>query len=124
MTIHRTAEQIAADIDDVRDRMDATLEELEHRLNVRRMVRDGLAELGKTEAVRVASAAALRASRTAREHPMPAALAGAGLLGLVAWGIHAGTHARRDRRSRRDVTRAVEAAREPSRAANEPFGRG
>jgi hypothetical protein len=117
MTIHRTPEQIAADIDEVRGRMDATLDEIEHRLNVRRMVREGLDELRNTGIVRSASAMASSAGRSARDHPVPAALTGAGLLGLIAWGVIAGSHARHERRARRDVSDAVQAARQRLQSA-------
>lgn len=112
MNTNRNTEQIEADINDVRERMDATLDELEHRLDVRRMLRDGLAELGNTEVVRYAASAASRAGRTAREHPVPAALAGAGLLGLVAWGLRSGFHSRGERKALRNVSHAVDSARE------------
>jgi ElaB/YqjD/DUF883 family membrane-anchored ribosome-binding protein len=112
MNTNRTPEQIEANIDDVRERMDSTLDELEHRLNARRMLRDGLAQLSNTEVIRYAASAAASAGRTAREYPVPTALAGVGLLGLVAWGLRARSHSHAGRHSLRDISDAVDSARE------------
>lgn len=112
MNTNRTPEQIEADIEGVRERMDSTLDELAHRLNARRMLRDGLAQLSNTEVIRYAATAAASAGRTARDYPVPTALAGIGLLGLVAWGMRTGSHSRYRRKTLRNVSDAVDSARE------------
>jgi hypothetical protein len=112
MNTNRSPEQIESDIDGVRERMDSTLDELEHRLDARRMLRDGLSQLADTEVIRYAATAAASAGRAAREHPVPTALAGVGLLGLVVWGMRSGSHARTERTALRGVSDAVDTARE------------
>ena len=90
--MNRTPEQLEADNNEVRSRMDSTLDELEQRLDVREVLRAGLDRLRDTETVRYATAAAITAGRAARDHPVPAALAGVGLLGLLAWGLRSRSH--------------------------------
>ena len=90
--MNRTPEQLEADNNDVRSRMDSTLDELEQRLDAREVLRAGLDRLRDTDAVRYTTAAAVTAGRVARDHPVPAALAGVGLLGLIVWGLRARPH--------------------------------
>ncbi len=114
MNINRTPEQIQAEIEDVRERMDSTLDAIEHRLDPRRMMRDGLAQLSNTEVIRYAASAASSAGRAARQYPVPTALAGVGLLSLVVWGMRGRSHTTsRHRRNRRDhMSDAVDSARQ------------
>ena len=85
--MNRTPEQLEADNNEVRSRMDSTLDELEHRLDAREVLRSGVDRLRETDAVRYTTAAAVIAGRVARDYPLPTALAGVGLLGLIAWGM-------------------------------------
>ena len=114
MSTNRSPEEIESNIDGVRERMDSTLEELEHRLDARRMLRDGLSQLADTEVIRYAVTAATSAGRAAREHPVPTALAGVGLLGLVVWGLRSNStsHARTQRTTLASLSDAVDTARE------------
>jgi ElaB/YqjD/DUF883 family membrane-anchored ribosome-binding protein len=75
----KTSEEIEAEIDRVRARMDATLDEIEHRLSPREMIRDGLGSISRIEAGRYA----LQLAGLARRYPMPAAVAGLTLAGLL-----------------------------------------
>ncbi len=78
----RKPEEIEAELDRIRARMDATLEEIEHRLTPRELVRDGIDSLAGFDASRyVVGLASL-----ARRYPIPAALAGTGLAGLLVAG--------------------------------------
>jgi ElaB/YqjD/DUF883 family membrane-anchored ribosome-binding protein len=113
MNMERTPEQIAGEIDEVRERMDATLDALEHRLSARELLRDGLDYVRYSNAARYAVRASRQAGQTAREHPVAAALAGASLVGLAYWGWR-WSHASRGTGSGahlRHLASAVEAAR-------------
>ncbi len=112
MNANRTPDEIEADINKVRERMDSTLDSLEHRLDAKRMLRDGLEQFRNSEAIRYATNAAAGAGRAAREHPVPAALAGAGLLGLIFWGLRSGLHSRGERKAMRNVSSAMDTARD------------
>ncbi len=75
----RTAAQIEAEINRIRARLDNTLGELEHRLSPRELIRDGVDTLSRHEAGRYV----LRAGDLVRRHPVPAAIAGAGVIGVL-----------------------------------------
>jgi len=67
----RTSDQIEAEIDRIRARLDATLDEVEHRLTPRELLRDGIGALSGLEATRYA----VRLAGIARRYPVPAAIA-------------------------------------------------
>ena len=76
----RKPEEIEADLDHLRAKMDATLDEIEYRLTPRQLLRDGLDSVARIDASRyIVGLASLT-----RNYPLPAALAGAGLAGLFA----------------------------------------
>ena len=75
----KTSEQIEEEINRVRERMDATLDEIEHRLTPRALIRDGISAIPRIEAGRYA----LELAALARRYPMPAAVVGIVLAGLV-----------------------------------------
>jgi len=76
----RKPEEIEADLDRLRAKMDATLDEIEYRLTPRQLLRDGIDSVARIDASRyIVGLASLT-----RNHPLPAALAGAGLAGLIA----------------------------------------
>jgi ElaB/YqjD/DUF883 family membrane-anchored ribosome-binding protein len=112
MNTQRTPEEIARENEQVRQDIDSTLEELEHRLDAGRMLREGLDFMRNTDAVRYTAAAAATASRVAREHPVPAAIAGVGALGLLIWGMRARSHSRIQPSSFHGLTDALGTARE------------
>ncbi len=104
MNASRTPEQIEGDINDVRDRVDSTLDTLEQRLDAKRLIREGLDYVRNTQAVKYATNAAASARRTAREHPVPSAIAGASLLGLIVWGLSSGLRSRTERQGMRRMS--------------------
>lgn len=76
----RKPEEIEADLDRLRTQMDATLDEIEYRLTPRQLLRDGIDSVARIDATRyIAGLASLT-----RNYPLPTALAGAGLAGLLA----------------------------------------
>ena len=110
----RTAEQIEAEIDRIRTRMDATLEELEFRLTPRELIRDGVGSLSRIDLGKYA----LMLASLLRRYPMPAALAAVSFAGLVV--VAGRQRANRQRTNRRlsdtagstaRVTQAIDAAR-------------
>lgn len=109
---NRTPDEIESDIDKVRERMDSTLDSLEHRLDAKRILRESLDNFRNSEAIKYAAGAAASAGRAAREHPVPAAIAGASLFGLLVWGLRSGLHSRNERKSMRNVSQAVDTARD------------
>ena len=78
----RKPEEIEAEHDRIRARMDATLEEIEHRLTPRELMRDGIDSLAGFDASRYVVGLASLAQR----YPIPVALAGTGLAGLFVAG--------------------------------------
>jgi ElaB/YqjD/DUF883 family membrane-anchored ribosome-binding protein len=105
----RKPEEIEADLDRVRARMDATLDELERRLTPRELIRDGIDAVARIEASRYL----VRVAGLARHYPIPAALAGVGLAGLIVAGRR--RSAQRlpdDGKSAGRVSQAMETARE------------
>jgi len=104
MNASRTPEQIEGDINDVRDRVDSTLDTLEQRLDAKRLICEGLDYVRNTQAVKYATNAAASARRTAREHPVPSAIAGASLLGLIVWGLSSGLRSRTERQGMRRMS--------------------
>ncbi len=78
MNTQKTAEEIAAEIDQLRARMDSTLGEIEHRLKPSALVREGVTSFSRSDAVRyVLSFAAL-----ARKYPIPSTAAGIGVVAI------------------------------------------
>lgn len=75
----RTAAQIEAEINHIRARLDNTLGELELRLTPRELIRNGVETLSRYEAGRYA----LRAGDLIRRYPVPAAIAGASVIGII-----------------------------------------
>jgi len=69
---NRTPEEIEGEIDRIRARLDATLDELEHRLTPRELIRNGIGALSGLEASRYV----VRFAGLARRYPIPAAIAG------------------------------------------------
>ncbi|HKQ23002.1 MAG TPA: DUF3618 domain-containing protein [Burkholderiales bacterium] len=74
----RKPEEIEAELDRVRERMDATLDEIEHRLTPRELIRDGIDSVSGIDASRYIVGLASLAQR----YPIPMALAGSSLAGL------------------------------------------
>jgi len=72
----RTPEEIEAEIDRTRDRMDATLTELEFRLTPRELIRDGINSLSGLQASRYVGKYAGKMMHLGRRYPKPAAIAG------------------------------------------------
>ena len=104
MNASRTPEQIEGDINNVRDRVDSTLETLEQRLDAKRLVGEGLNYVRNTPAVKYATTAAASARRAARQYPVPTAVAGAGLLGLIIWGLTSRLNSRTNRQGMRRMS--------------------
>ena len=76
----RRPEEIEADLDRLREKMDATLDEIEYRLTPRQLLRDGIDSMARIDATKyIVGLAGLT-----RSHPLPTALAGASLAGLIA----------------------------------------
>jgi ElaB/YqjD/DUF883 family membrane-anchored ribosome-binding protein len=69
---NRTPEEIEGEIDRIRAKLDATLDELEHRLTPRELIRNGIGALSGFEASRYA----VRFAGLVRRYPIPAAIAG------------------------------------------------
>lgn len=111
MNTNRTPDEIEADINKVRSRMDSTLDSFEKKLDAKRILREGLEKFRDSEAIKYATSAAVSTGRAAREHPVPAAIAGASLLGLIFWGLRSGLHSRSERKAMRNVSSAVDTAR-------------
>lgn len=78
----RKPEEIEAELDRIRARMDETLEEIEHRLTPRELIRDGIDSVTGIDASRYIVGLASLAQR----YPIPVALAGTGLAGLFVAG--------------------------------------
>lgn len=74
----RTAKQVEAEIDRIRSRMDTTVRELGDRMKPRELMRDGINALSGLDASRYV----VKWAGLARRYPMPAAIAGASLVGL------------------------------------------
>jgi len=72
---NRTPEEIEGEIDRIRARLDATLDELEHRLTPRELIRNGIGALSSFEASRYVA----RFAGLVRRYPIPAAIAGIGV---------------------------------------------
>jgi len=113
----KTSEDIEAKIDRIRERMDATLDEIEHRLTPREIIRDGLGSISRIEAGRYA----LKLAALARRYPMPVAVGGIALAGLlVARRKYSGSRsAEEDAASGSRLSRALDAAKGTLRDATE-----
>lgn len=109
----RTPDQIEAEIDRIRSKMDSTLSELEDRLTPRQLMRDGIDAISGRDA----SQYVFKLVGLARRYPMPAAIAGAGLAGLFLAGrrryksrLAGNTLLRADDRSGTRLSSAVDSA--------------
>jgi len=113
----KTSEDIEAEIDRVRSRMDATLDEIEHRLTPREIIRDGLGSISRIEAGRYA----FQLAALARRYPMPAAVAGIAIAGLmVARRKHSSSRsAEEEAASSSRLSRALDAAKGTLRDATD-----
>jgi len=78
----RKPEEIEAELDRIRARMDATLDEIEHRLTPGELIRDGIESISGIGASRYIVGLASLAQR----YPIPVALASTGLAGLFVAG--------------------------------------
>lgn len=111
----RTPEQIEAEIDRIRQRMDSTLSELEIRMTPRQLMRDGIDSISGRDA----SQYVFKLLGLARRYPMPAAIAGASLAGLFLAGrrhyksrFAGNTQLRADDRSGTRLSSAVDSTKE------------
>jgi ElaB/YqjD/DUF883 family membrane-anchored ribosome-binding protein len=112
----RTAEDIEAEINHVRARMDATLEEIEHRLTPRELIREGMNSLSRIEASRYV----FQLADLVRRYPVPAVVAGISLAGLlVARQRYSGSRSPDDAASAGRLSRAIDAAKETLRDTKE-----
>jgi len=109
----KTSAEIEAEIDRVRERMDATLDEIEQRLTPREMIRDGISSISRIEAGRYA----FQLAALARRYPMPAAVAGIALAGIVLVRRRYSTarSVEEDAASASRLSRALDAAKETMR---------
>ena len=102
----RKPEEIEADLDRLRAQMDATLDEIEYRLTPRQLLRDGIDSVARIDASKyVVGLASLT-----RNYPLPTALAGAGLAGLIAARRRAGPQFPENARSSGRISNVVETA--------------
>src|SRR3954467_4701616 len=108
----RTPEEIEAEIDRIRDRMDATLTDLEFRLTPRELVRDGINSLSGLQGSRYVGRHVGKLMPLGRRYPKPAAIAGASLAGLLLAGRRYKTHDSDDDKSAARLSQAMDAARE------------
>jgi hypothetical protein len=104
----RTADEIAEDIDAIRQRMDATLDELEVRLRPGAWLRDALGAVGRIDKARYV----VPIVTFARKHPGPAIGAGIALIGLgIVRKRHADSRIDNENASLHRLSRAVDAAK-------------
>jgi hypothetical protein len=108
----RSPEDIEAEIDRIRDRMDATLTDLEFRLTPRELVRDGINSLSGLQGSRYVGRYAGKLMHLGRRYPKPAAIAGASLAGLLLAGRRYKAHDSDDDKSAARLSQAMDAARE------------
>ena len=108
----RTPEEIEAEIDRTRDRMDATLTELEFRLTPRELIRDGINSLSGLQASRYVGKYAGKMMHLGRRYPKPAAIAGASLAGLYLAGRRFKNRTSEDQTSAARLSQAMDVARE------------
>jgi len=106
----RTPEEIEAEIDRVRDRMDETLTNLEFRLTPRELVRDGIHAMSGLQGSRYVGRYVGKMLHLGRRYPKPAAIAGAGLAGLFLAGRRYKTQTSDDPAAR--LSQAMDVARE------------
>lgn len=105
----RTSAQIEAEINRIRARLDNTLGELENRLAPRELIREGVDTLSRYEAGRYV----LKAGELVRRYPVPAAIAGAGVIGILfAARQRLGTRYSYSTGSTARLSRALDGARE------------
>lgn len=76
---NRTPEEIEVEVDRIRARLDATMDELEHRLTPRELIREGIGTLSRFEAGRYF----VSLGGLVRRYPVPAAIAGISLALLL-----------------------------------------
>jgi len=119
----RTPEEIEAEIDRTRDRMDATLTELEFRLTPRELIRDGINSLSGLQASRYVGKYAGKMMHLGRRYPKPAAIAGASLAGLYLAGRRFKNRASEDQPSTARLSQAMDAARETMQDTKQTLAR-
>jgi hypothetical protein len=104
----RTADEIAENIDAIRQRMDTTLEEIEDRLQPGAWLRNGLSAIGRIDKSRYL----IPLATLARRHPTPALAAGIALVGLgIVRQRQANSKIEKEKASLRRLSRAVDAAK-------------
>ena len=119
----RTPEEIEAEIDRVRDRMDATLTDLEFRLTPRELLRDGISSLSGLQGSRYVGKYLGKMLHLGRRYPKPAAMAGAGLAGLLFAGRRYKTHTEEPNSAAR-LSQAMDAARETMQDTKQTLAKG
>jgi len=121
----RTPEEIEAEIDRIRDRMDETLSDLEFRLTPRELVRDGINSLSGLQGSRYVSRYVGKMLHLGRRYPKPAAIAGAGLAGLVLAGRRYKTQKPDDdQNSAARLSQAMDVARETMQDTKQTLAKG
>jgi hypothetical protein len=120
----RTPEDIEAEIDRIRERMDATLTDLEFRLTPRELLRDGINSLSGLQGSRYVGRYVGKLLHLGRRYPKPAAVAGAGLAGLFLAGRRYKTHTSDDQDSAARLSNAMEAARETMQDTKQTLAKG
>jgi uncharacterized protein DUF3618 len=84
LAANRSPDQIEAEIDRIRARLDATLSEVEHRLTPRELLRDGIGALSGIEATRYV----VKLAGIVRRYPVPAGIAVITVAALALAGGH------------------------------------
>jgi hypothetical protein len=120
----RTPEEIEAEIDRIRDRMDATLTDLEFRLTPRELLRDGINSLSGLQGSRYVARYAGKLMHLGRRYPKPAAIAGASLAGLLFAGRRYRTQPSDDQNSAARLSQAMDAARETMQDTKKALAKG
>ncbi|MFL6579474.1 MAG: DUF3618 domain-containing protein [Burkholderiales bacterium] len=120
----RTPEEIEAEIDRVRDRMDATLTDLEFRLTPRELLRDGINSLSSLQGSRYVGRYVGKLMHMGRRYPKPAAIAGASLAGLLLAGRRYKTQHSDDQKSSDRLSQAMDAARETMQDTKQTLAKG
>ena len=120
----RTPEEIEAEIDRIRDRMDATLTDLEFRLTPRELLRDGINSLSGLQGSRYVGKYVGKMLHLGRRYPKPAAMAGAGLAGLLFAGRRYKTQTVEEQNSAARLSQAMNAARETMQDTKQTLAKG
>jgi len=120
----RTPEEIEAEIDRIRDRMDATLTDLEFRLTPRELLRDGINSLSGLQGSRYVGRYVGKLMHLGRRYPKPAAIAGESLAGLFLAGRRYKPQPSDDQNSGDRLSQAIEAARETMQDTKKTLAKG